>query len=744
MAGVLEAAGLYLGSESDILGPESSNEKGHFENLRFVHLNEALLRELGGSWDEPPTRFEGWEREESWAPYRETASKLLAEFPAGRPWGWKDPRTTLLVPFWRSLLSELRFVVCLRNPFEVALSLQRRDGAPLAKGSELWVQYTCAALQDTAGAPRFFLFYDEFLDEPDRVFIELAGFCGLDAARSEPALAARLSGALRHHEIRDEEVLVEPEISGRAKVFYYALRSVLCEEGGCAGVLGAERDSAVTELARTAGRIALPEQVAELSRELELRAARVKRLERRVEVLEFEHARERNKHERNLKRVSREYREYRDALEGSTVFRLMCAIWRVKEFLLPTESGSRRLYERLRQRLRGVPRAPGPAPLDPAVELPDDEELQAPLPFEEPLRRAAAAPAPEGTPLVSIIMRTCPGRIGCLQEAASSVLEQDHPNLELVLVEDGGSEAASWARELPLGPTTRLTYQPLPEVGRCVAGNRGLEIASGRYCGFLDDDDRLYPEHVSTLVDALEERPELGGAYSVAERVFTHIESFTPFVYRETGRDIALREVFDRQRLWIGNLFPIQAALFRRELFEEHGGFHPGLDRLEDWDLWTRYTSRRDLLLIDRVTSMYRVPADLEEETARHRALDGYSPLLRMLQRRTRVSLTPRDFEHLLVCILEERKYYRVARRLRFVDVRKEMERSPLVQQLFAEAEASGAVETTVGTALELANQIVKENGRLSLFLKLSQGIQRRPWLKGIADRCYLLFERHM
>ena len=42
------------------------------------------------------------------------------------PWGWQDPRTSLILPFWLACVPDLKIVVCLRNPLEVAVSLHQQ------------------------------------------------------------------------------------------------------------------------------------------------------------------------------------------------------------------------------------------------------------------------------------------------------------------------------------------------------------------------------------------------------------------------------------------------------------------------------------------------------------------------------------------------------------------------------------------------------------------------------------------
>ncbi|HET8863790.1 MAG TPA: hypothetical protein VFM94_11130 [Solirubrobacterales bacterium] len=195
-ARVLELAGVYLGSEDDLLGGELSqipakdrgrageaNPGGFWEHYRLMRLNERILRRLGGSWREPPELPPGWETSVDLDREREEALELIEETFAGHDlWGWKDPRSSLTLPFWQQLLPDLRHVICLRNPLDVALSLQKRDGMAVEQGLELWRAYASASLVNTADRPRELVPYEAYFDDAEAVSTRLARFVGREGA----------------------------------------------------------------------------------------------------------------------------------------------------------------------------------------------------------------------------------------------------------------------------------------------------------------------------------------------------------------------------------------------------------------------------------------------------------------------------------------------------------------------------------------------------------------------------------
>jgi glycosyltransferase involved in cell wall biosynthesis len=218
-----------------------------------------------------------------------------------------------------------------------------------------------------------------------------------------------------------------------------------------------------------------------------------------------------------------------------------------------------------------------------------------------------------------------PGRSGKLREALASVVAQTYQFIELVVVEDGGQSADSLLEALrQTGRFTDLTYIPMAKGGRCTAGNAALAAATGQLLCFLDDDDLFYADHLEVLVNAWLNQPDLGAVYALAYEVRTEVISEEPWVYRDVEHSLIHRQVFNRAVLWHHNYLPIQTVLFQRQLFLDHGGFDPGLDSLEDWNLWVRYSLHHDFLLVPKVTSLYRVPDNNAKAVKRQEVLDGY------------------------------------------------------------------------------------------------------------------------
>lgn len=136
LAGSLQEHGLRLG-EVHVRDPY--NRKGNRENDRIVALNNAVLAHSGGAWDAPPAAIR-WCRE-----HERERDEILMEFEAeAGPWGFKDPRVTLTLPFWQeAIVGRADFVGAFRHPAQVVRSLCARGRMSLqpAQAAQLWTHY---------------------------------------------------------------------------------------------------------------------------------------------------------------------------------------------------------------------------------------------------------------------------------------------------------------------------------------------------------------------------------------------------------------------------------------------------------------------------------------------------------------------------------------------------------------------------------------------------------------------------
>lgn len=195
LAGCLEDLGLSLG---DVVTSAPHNKKGNRENPRFWPVHDAVLARVGASWDNPPSEPVVWTAQE-----RADLKAVLADYDAlSRPWGFKDPRATVLLDGWLEVLPDLRLIGSIRHPLAVAGSLTARNGYEQARGLAIWATYNHALLRWREQVTFDVIDYDAPDYEP-RVRRSAARL-GLDASRPMPFREAELNHQKAQGEIPEQ------------------------------------------------------------------------------------------------------------------------------------------------------------------------------------------------------------------------------------------------------------------------------------------------------------------------------------------------------------------------------------------------------------------------------------------------------------------------------------------------------------------------------------------------------------
>src|SRR5665213_140356 len=117
LTGALEALGLFVGPPEGLIPSSPQNPEGFFENQGVAALNEELLIHLGGGWDSPPDLPEGWLADVGVEAFIYRAQELVVSMFGKKQFVLKDPRISLLLPFWRRvLLDRCCAVMVVRDP----------------------------------------------------------------------------------------------------------------------------------------------------------------------------------------------------------------------------------------------------------------------------------------------------------------------------------------------------------------------------------------------------------------------------------------------------------------------------------------------------------------------------------------------------------------------------------------------------------------------------------------------------
>jgi hypothetical protein len=117
----------------------------------------------------------------------------------------------------------MRYVVVLRNPLDVAASLQSRNRMPIEQALSLWVGYMDGALRHTKGRPRIVVSYEEYFDDWRVPAKRIARFLGdrgaIDAGRGQRIEAAIDSGH-RHHRSSLRDLTGDPRVPAEVLSLY--------------------------------------------------------------------------------------------------------------------------------------------------------------------------------------------------------------------------------------------------------------------------------------------------------------------------------------------------------------------------------------------------------------------------------------------------------------------------------------------------------------------------------------------
>ena len=201
----------------------------------------------------------------------------------------------------------------------------------------------------------------------------------------------------------------------------------------------------------------------------------------------------------------------------------------------------------------------------------------------------------EGFPKVSIITPSY-NQAQFLEETILSVLNQDYPNIEYIVI-DGGSDDGS--KEIIEKYADRLAYwQSQKDKGQTDAINQGFAKAKGEILAWLNSDDILYPKAVSAAVRQLRAHPEVGMVYANCHWIDAEGKVIGDFPAAQT----------DLKKLRRGYVhIPQQTAFFRADLWKKVGPLDDSFYFAMDYDLWTRLASQAPLLYVQELWAAFRL-----------------------------------------------------------------------------------------------------------------------------------------
>jgi glycosyltransferase involved in cell wall biosynthesis len=198
-------------------------------------------------------------------------------------------------------------------------------------------------------------------------------------------------------------------------------------------------------------------------------------------------------------------------------------------------------------------------------------------------------------PRVSIVTPTF-NQAGFLREAIESVLGQDYPDVEYLVIDDGSTDET---RSVLESFGSRLRWWSRPNRGQTPTINEGFAVCRGEIVTWLNSDDTLLPGAVSWAVSALARHAEAGIVFG--DTLFTRSDGSS--LNRTTAQP------FDYETFVVEchNPIPQCSSFVRRSLLEETGPLDPAFYYFMDWDLWLRAGLRRPIVYEPVLLSTYRL-----------------------------------------------------------------------------------------------------------------------------------------
>jgi len=240
--------------------------------------------------------------------------------------------------------------------------------------------------------------------------------------------------------------------------------------------------------------------------------------------------------------------------------------------------------------------------------------------------------------LVSTIIPTY-NRAATIQRAVDSVLAQDYPRIEVIVVDDGSVDDTAERMAERYGHDGRVRYLSFPNGGVCVARNRGLRSTQGEYVAMLDSDDCWLPGKLALQVGILEAHPELSMVWSDMDAIDTDgqvvpraylRQMYGCYQYFPAPLDLFEAEEMTNdgvpyyigrisQALVLGNLVHTSTVVARADRLAQAGEFDQSVHPSEDQDYYYRLCRTGPVALIDAVTIHYQIgAADAASGYSRH------------------------------------------------------------------------------------------------------------------------------
>ena len=214
-----------------------------------------------------------------------------------------------------------------------------------------------------------------------------------------------------------------------------------------------------------------------------------------------------------------------------------------------------------------------------------------------------------------------------LEQTIRSVLDQNYPNLEFIIIDGGSSDNSV---EIIKKYADRITYWVSEkDRGQTDALNKGVARCTGEVFGYINSDDLLLPGSLEHVARAWQD----GARWIVGWSQYLEIGGGDwPYTVRPVGRNIDW---------FLHNPIPQQSSFWSTQYFREIGVFREDMHYCFDYEYWMRlrFTAKVRPLLLRKCLGAFR----LHEESKTVSVYDKFTPEFKLVRDEYRKYLSPRE-----------------------------------------------------------------------------------------------------
>lgn len=213
-------------------------------------------------------------------------------------------------------------------------------------------------------------------------------------------------------------------------------------------------------------------------------------------------------------------------------------------------------------------------------------------------------------PRVSIVIAAY-NHASFVRECIDSVRDQDFHDWEIVVTDDGSSDATPEVLAELAAADDRIRLRRFStNQGACVAMNDAITRACGEFIAVLNSDDRCLSGRLTRQVDFLDANPGIGAVFGLPRFIDERGQSFRD----ESHKDYRIFEVNNRSRHeWLrhfflyGNCLCHPTLMIRRRCYADCGTYDPRLAQVPDFDMWVRLCMRHEIHVLQEPLLEFRL-----------------------------------------------------------------------------------------------------------------------------------------